>query len=483
MLRERAEFVRNTLYVVDLLVVSANFFLVYLFAQHHHHHSYPWSEMIPALKLLQMPASFAEYLQAYWLVFAIWAVLLKKRGEYHYLRLQTYRKIFTAYVANACLFFIFLTSFSFLLKFGFLSRVFIVFYTITSVLWLLVNRFVILTIAQKMRSRGYNFHNILIVGTGRRAQEFLSLALRHKEWGYRIVGFLDKDPKMVEKGVSGYPVLGSLDDFPKILESTVIDEVVFVVPRAWLPVIEKCILYCEAVGVPATLATDFFDLEIASGVPKELDGFTYLTFETSRLKDTELVIKRAVDLFVSGAVLILCLPLFILIALAIKLDSRGPVFFRQTRSGFNGRKFNLYKFRSMVVDAEARLEELKRHNEMSGPVFKMTNDPRLTRMGRFLRKTSLDEFPQFWNVFRGHMSLVGPRPPLPSEVNQYEPWQRRRLSMKPGITCIWQVSGRNKISFEDWMKLDLQYIDRWSLWLDLKILLLTVRAVLAQTGK
>ena len=137
----------------------------------------------------------------------------------------------------------------------------------------------------------------------------------------------------------------------------------------------------------------------------------------------------------------------------------------------------------MVEDAEKRLEELKRHNEMTGPVFKMTNDPRLMRVGRFLRKTSLDEFPQFWNVLKGDMSLVGPRPPIPSEVDQYEPWHRRRLSMKPGITCIWQVSGRNKIGFEDWMKLDLQYIDRWSLWLDLKILIQTVWAVVGQTGK
>jgi exopolysaccharide biosynthesis polyprenyl glycosylphosphotransferase len=356
-------------------------------------------------------------------------------------------------------------------------------YTATSVTWLVVNRLLVLWVAQSMRSRGYNVHNILIVGTGRRAQEFLSLALRHKEWGYRIVGFLDKDPRGMEKGVLGYPMLGSLDDFPKVLENTVIDEVVFVVPRAWLPVIEKCILYCEAVGVPATLATDFFDLEIASGVPKEMDGFTYLTFETSRLKDTELIVKRAVDVAASLVVLALCLPLFALVAWAIKIDSPGPIFFRQTRCGKNGRKFTLYKLRSMVIDAEQRLEELKSRNEMTGPVFKMTDDPRLTRVGRVLRKTSLDEFPQFWNVLVGDMSLVGPRPPLPKEVEQYEPWQRRRLSMKPGITCIWQVSGRNKIGFEDWMKLDLQYIDRWSLWLDLRILVQTVWAVFKQTGK
>ena len=482
MLKERAEFIRNVLFIVDLVVVSLHFFLVYSLILHYK--SFRWMDVIPGIDVIATPAKPGQYLQAYWLALLIWAIILKKRGEYHYLRIQTYDKIIVNYLINGFLFFVFFTSFAFLLKFGFLSRVFIILYTVTSLLLLLANRIIILSTAHRIRSRGYNTHNILIVGTGRRAQEYLSIALRHKEWGYRIVGFLDKDPRMLEKGeISGYPVLGLLDDLPKVLEKTVIDEVVFVVPRSWLPVIEKCILYCEAVGLPATLATDFFDLEIASGVPKQMDGFTYLTFETHRLKDTELVVKRTFDLVVSFAVLIACLPLFALIALAIRVESRGPIFFGQIRSGTNGRRFTLYKFRSMIVNAEAKLEELKKHNEMSGPVFKMTNDPRLTRVGRVLRKTSLDEFPQFWNVFKGDMSLVGPRPPIPAEVDQYEPWQRRRLSMKPGITCIWQVSGRNKIGFEDWMKLDLQYIDRWSLWLDFKILLQTVQAVLGQTGK
>ena len=481
MLRERVELVRNILYVVDLIIVSVSFFGVYTFVQYYR--SFHWVDFIPGAEIVSSPAGPGEYLQAYWLALVMWAVLLKKRGEYHYFRLQTYGKMFGNYLINGFLFIVFFTSLAFLLKFAFLSRVFLVLYTTVSVSLLLAGRLVLLATAHVLRSRGYNAHNVLIVGTGRRAQEFLSSAMKHKEWGYRIVGFLDKDPKLIEKGVSGYPVLGTLDDFPKIIESTVIDEVVFVVPRSWLPVIEKYILYCEAVGVPATLATDFFDLEMAFGVPRELDGLTYLTFETSRLKDTERLIKRVLDIAVSSSVLLMCLPLFSVLAVAIRMESKGPVFFKQIRCGMNGRKFHLYKFRSMVVDAEKRLEELKQHNEMTGPVFKMTNDPRLTRVGRLLRKTSLDEFPQFWNVLRGDMSLVGPRPPIPAEVDQYEPWHRRRLSMKPGITCIWQVSGRNNIKFEDWMKLDLQYIDRWSLWLDLRIMVQTIQVIFKQTGK
>ncbi len=481
MMRERTEFVRNSLYIGDLVIVSVHFFLLYALILHYR--SFHFLDVIPRVEIIRTPASPEVYMRVYWLVLVIWAILLKRRGEYHYLRLQTYEKIFVSHVVNGFLFFVFFTSFAFVFKFHFLSRLFMVIYTSSSVILLLINRYIVLSVSHIARSRGHNIHNILIVGTGRRAQEFLSLAVKHKEWGYRIVGFMDKDPHMVEKGVGGYPVLGTLDDLPKVLENTVIDEVVFVVPRAWLPVIEKCILYCEAVGVPATLSTDFFDLEIASGIPKQFDGFTYLTFETSRLKDTELIVKRTVDILASLVVLILCLPLFAIISLAIRAESPGPIYFSQLRSGLNGRRFKLYKFRSMVLDAEKRLEELRNQNEMTGPVFKMTNDPRLTRVGRILRKTSLDEFPQFLNVLKGDMSLVGPRPPIPKEVEQYEPWQRRRLSMKPGITCIWQVSGRNKIGFEDWMKLDLQYIDRWSLWLDFKIIILTFRAVLGQTGK
>ncbi len=481
MLRERAEFLKNILYIVDLIVISIIYFLVYAFILHYG--EWAWLDFIPDVRVLQIPAEPIRYIQAYWIVLFIWAVLLKKRGEYHHLRLQTYARAIINFIVTGFIFFICFSSCSFLFKFDFLSRLYLVLYTVTTILSLVVNRVVALYLIHHFQSKGHNVHNILVVGTGRRAQEFLSLALKHKEWGYHIIGFLDRDAKMIGRKISEYSVMGSLDDLPKILESTVVDEVVYVVPRSWLPIIEKCILYCEAVGVRATLATDFFDLEIARGTPQQLDGFTYLTFETSRLKHTEFWIKRTMDIIFSGIFLLLSLPIFIVTAIAIKLDSKGPIFFKQLRCGLNGRKFYVYKFRSMVPDAEVKLEELRSKNEMSGPVFKMTKDPRLTRVGAFLRKTSLDEFPQFLNVLKGEMSLVGPRPPIPKEVEQYEPWQRRRLSMKPGITCIWQVSGRNKIGFEDWMKLDLQYIDRWSLWLDLKILLQTVKAVLGQTGK
>jgi exopolysaccharide biosynthesis polyprenyl glycosylphosphotransferase len=193
-------------------------------------------------------------------------------------------------------------------------------------------------------------------------------------------------------------------------------------------------------------------------------------------------LKRSFDIAASGLGLLAISPILIASAIAIKLDSRGPVFFKQARHGRGGREFRIVKFRSMVVDAEARRRELEHLNEMNGPVFKIKSDPRVTRVGRFIRATSIDELPQLFNVILGHMSLVGPRPPLPTEVAEYEPWQRRRLSVRPGITGPWQVSGRNDVDFEQWMKLDLGYIDNWSIWLDLEILLRTVPAVVMRAG-
>lgn len=480
MLKERYQFIRTLLYIEELFLLAATFFFIHFLTSHFH--QFYRFDIFPAQQIISEPHELALYYRAFWLAFLLWAIILRIRGEYQRLRIQTYFRVIAGQLFNGLIFFSLFAGLAFLFKFEFLSRLFMILYAASSTLCLLFNRLLVLTIAYHMRRKGYNARNILLVGTGRRAQDFLSLVARHKEWGYRILGLLDQDPAMAGQKVAGYRVLGVLDDLPKLLESRVVDEVMIVVPRSWLKEIEKCVHYCEAVGVPATLSTDFFDLEIAAGVPKELDGFTYLTFETRRLKYPELLIKRTLDIALSVFFLGVLGPVFLVVAWLVKISSDGPVFFKQTRSGLNGRLFTVYKFRSMVQGAEKRLQELKDLNEMSGPVFKLKNDPRLTKVGRFLRKTSLDEIPQFWNVLRGDMSIVGPRPPLPSEVEKYQPWQRRRLSMKPGITCIWQVSGRNKIGFEDWMRLDLYYIDHWSLWLDFKIVLMTVQAVLTARG-
>jgi exopolysaccharide biosynthesis polyprenyl glycosylphosphotransferase len=215
----------------------------------------------------------------------------------------------------------------------------------------------------------------------------------------------------------------------------------------------------------------------------EFDGFPLLSFSTTPTNEALLFVRRILDIILAGFILVIFGPLVMLpAAILIKLTSSGPVFFKQTRCGLNGRQFVMYKFRSMVTNAEQLRVELEGLNEMDGPVFKSSRDPRITGVGKIIRRRSIDELPQIFNVLRGDMSLVGPRPPLPAEVAKYERWQRRRLSMKPGMTCLWQISGRNEVSFDDWMKLDLTYIDNWSLLLDLKILLKTVPVVLLGRG-
>jgi exopolysaccharide biosynthesis polyprenyl glycosylphosphotransferase len=215
----------------------------------------------------------------------------------------------------------------------------------------------------------------------------------------------------------------------------------------------------------------------------EFDGFPLLSFSTTPTNEALMFVRRILDVILASFILVICGPLLMLpAAILIKLTSGGPVLFRQKRCGLNGRQFVMYKFRSMVNNAEQLRVELEGLNEMDGPVFKSSRDPRITTVGKVIRRFSIDELPQIFNVLKGDMSLVGPRPPLPAEVARYERWQRRRLSMKPGMTCLWQISGRNEVSFDDWMKLDLTYIDNWSLLLDLKILLKTVPVVLLGRG-
>jgi exopolysaccharide biosynthesis polyprenyl glycosylphosphotransferase len=324
--------------------------------------------------------------------------------------------------------------------------------------------------------------NTLIIGTGKRSQRFIDL-VKSNARERKIIGLVDDDRSKIGENVKGYKILGGLNDVPDILHKNVVDEVVFIVPRSWLGKVEGIIHSCETEGLKVSIAVDVFSPRISRLSQGDVGGFPMLTYESAPSPKFPLHVKRLIDIVVSGTALLCLLPVFAAVAVAVKATSKGPLFFRQQRCGRNGRRFLLYKFRTMVHDAESRLVELKKHNEMKGPAFKMENDPRVTPLGRFLRKSSLDELPQLWNILRGEMSLVGPRPPIPAEVNEYDSWHRRRLSMRPGLTCIWQVSGRNRITdFDEWMRLDLQYIDRWSLWLDLKIILKTIPVVLFGVG-
>lgn len=459
---------RNFLLIADLCIVAACFFLSY------------WvrAQITPIYPL-------TAYLSLLPAVLIIWgAFLYHYFSDYASFRLSNSTEIVMLVFKAAALSLVAFGGYTYLLKLHYISRSLALMTFLTSALLISLEKVAVLMFLQNIRKRGYNARNMLIVGTGRRAQQLIQLVRRNAVWGYKIIGMIDEDPAMTGKRmVHGLRVMGTLADLPAIVHQNVIDEVVFVVPRSWLGRIEQAMLFCENEGITVNLAVDFFDLKFSNARQMDFDGFPLLSFKTTTDKAWHLLLKRTYDVAMSGAALVMLSPILAAVALAVKFTSEGPIFFKQERCGLHGRKFMLYKFRTMVVDAEARLKELMAANEMSGPVFKLDKDPRITKIGRFLRKYSLDELPQFWNVFVGEMSLVGPRPPIPSEVNQYDPWHRRRLSMKPGITCLWQVSGRNKITdFDEWVRLDLEYIDHWSLWLEMKILFRTIPAVLTASG-
>ncbi len=305
---------------------------------------------------------------------------------------------------------------------------------------------------------------VAVVGDGPAASDFARTISTHAEWGLEPIGVFAES----EAG--------------DVLERGGIDEMIFVVDRQKLDSYESIFLGCEEQGVTVRVVLRLFPHSIARLGFDELDGYPLLTFTTTPSNEFLMFVRRFID--VAGAA-ILIVPASVVIALAalaIRVTSPGPIFFSQRRCGLHGRPFVMYKLRSMVDNAEQRRAELDVINEMDGPVFKSSRDPRITSVGRFLRRFSIDEFPQLFNVLRGDMSLVGPRPPLPEEVARYERWQRRRLSMKPGLTCLWQISGRNQVGFDEWMRLDLRYIDNWSLLLDLKILLKTIPVVLLGKG-
>src|SRR4051794_18150471 len=337
-------------------------------------------------------------------------------------------------------------------------------------------RAVVRLVMGRMRRRGMNTRFVLVLGGGVRAQRFAATLEAHRDLGLRVVGFLDDEPEFAAG--ARWPVLGPLEDLKRVLHTRIVDEVAICLPFSMWTHIDDIARLCEEEGKIVRIPMDVLDRTITTGRVEDLDGTPVFSLVSGPDRAPALAAKRAVDFLGAAFGLLLLSPILAGIAIGVALDTGGPVLFRQQRIGLHGRPFAVVKFRSMVVGAEGRRAELSGRNALNGPAFKVDGDPRVTRVGRFLRRTSLDELPQLWNVLLGQMSLVGPRPPLAREVEDYDLWHRRRLSMKPGITGLWQVRGRRDPEFDRWVEADLEYIDRWSLWLDLKILLRTIPAAL-----
>ncbi len=466
MLKEYAAALRRSMICADIVVSVAGFVLSYAFVTQ-------WRVLY----------AFSAY---FWLIPVLslyWVLAFHYLGLYDSIRMKTVPELLIAITKAGVGGFLLFGSLFFTVKAIYVSRYMIGFnFMITCSLFLL-ERLLIVKLVHAWRKRGYNYRSLLVVGTGRRAQQFIDRVENNRHWGLKILGLIDQKPELLGTEVKGYAVVGTLNEMQQVIHEHVVDEVVFVVPRSMLHDIEGPMQACEVEGVKVSVALDFFDMRYGKPVQDNLDDMPLISFEIAPRQVWGLQLKRLVDMALAGLSLLGLSPVMLLVALAVKISSPGPVFFKQRRCGMGGRTFTLYKFRTMVEGAEERLAELQRQNEMQGPVFKMTQDPRITPVGKFLRKYSLDELPQIWNVLRGDMSLVGPRPPIPDEVSKYESWQRRRLRMRPGLTCLWQVQGRNQITnFEDWARLDLEYIDNWSLGLDWKIIARTVPVVFSGSG-
>ena len=484
MVKEKETFLANVTKVIDAACIFVAFLYSYFISVY-------IRELYPSLGEMAYASSlnfsgFLYFAQKNAIIIAssipIWLIFLSLHGAYKDIRTKKGWAEFAVILKSGILATITLGGFIFVFKLTLTSRLFIATNSLMAVLLLTAAHLLLDRFFDSIHAKGYNQVNILIVGTGKRARDFIKVVREHSNWGLKIVGLIDDEHGMYGKDIEGFRVLGRLQDIPFVLHRIVVDRVIFVVPRLWLNRIDEAILACEREGISTSISMDLYNLRIAKVRQTDFSGFPLLEFETFSAKQWQLFLKRAVDVIATITLLVVFIPIILATIIAIKLTSKGPILFKQVRSGLNGRKFTLYKFRTMVVGAEMKRRELEKMNEMDGPVFKIRKDPRITSVGRILRKLSIDEIPQLLNVLKGDMSIVGPRPPLPIEVDLYKMWQRRRLSLKPGLTCIWQVSGRNKIQFEKWMEMDLEYIDQWSLWLDFKILFKTVFVVLFGYG-
>ncbi len=473
MIKEENKMFKRVVVYSDLVIVIGAFFIGY-FLRDRIYDIYPLSAYIGLLPVLLL----------------VWIGLLFYFGVYKSLLGRKIPDVLLAILKTTIVGFIIFGSYIFILRMHDISRMFIGFTFVIAATLITLEKVAFIYMFRALYKKGVAFksaliifRSILIIGTGKRTKRFIDLIHKNPDCGIKIIGLVDMDPARKGKIIHGYKVIGTFEDIPEIIHKDIVDEVVFIVPRSWLDKIEDIMYFCESEGLNVNLAVDLFELKFSKAKQTDLQGFPFLAFESTAGDLWHLFIKRLFDFVLSGIALIILAPIFVIIAIVIKVTSEGPVFFKQERCSLYGRKFIFYKFRTMVVDAESQLKDILRFNEMNGPVFKMTEDPRITKAGKWLRKFSIDELPQLWNVVKGDMSLVGPRPPIPAEVENYNNWQRRRLSMRPGITCLWQISGRSEIAdFSEWMKLDLEYIDNWSLWLDFKILLKTVPVVLFGVG-
>ena len=480
MLRERSTLLANLHRFLDIGLTVAAFVSAYFIKRY----------LLP--KSLSGLTTEPNYYEVLFLIIIVWYLCFDYFKIYESYRQRTLAAVLLQVIKAVMAGMVFMAFILYILKIFNVSRLLLLIFMFLDLGLLLAIESTVYLILKKYRSKGVNFRNMLIIGSRERARELIRNVNLQPFRGYRIIGCLDVSDADVGRQVEGaVHVIDTVENIRQVILNRVVDEVVFAIPLKVFADPRPYIVAAEELGMHVTVIPDLH-LERLTYRPfreriqlQPYFGTFAITLASMVPHADSRSAKHLVDFVAAGIGLIVVAPLFAIIAIAIKISSPGPVFYKQERSGLNGRKFMLYKFRTMLADADQKRKELEALNESDGPVFKISNDPRIIPvLGAFLRKSSLDELPQLLNIFQGDMSFVGPRPPIPAEVAQYEPWQRRRLSMKPGLTCIWQTSpNRNDVSFNDWMKLDLEYIDNWSPLLDFKLLLKTIRVVFLGEGR
>ncbi len=399
-------------------------------------------------------------------------------------RLESLTGEFIPLVRVTAFSFVLFTLTAYVLHRELLTADFLVLFYVGTVGLIGLQRLAIRAVLRQARRRGRNFRRVLIVGTNDQARHLCRTFREHPEFGIRVLGFADdRQPPPANGTMDDAPIVTPLESIGNYVQAHVVDEVFLTLPvRSYFDVIQRVIQICEEVGITSHVSTDFYRTAIADQVPGHVGALPFVTYTTEPHAPSQLALKRLIDIAIAATALVCFSPVMLVCAFAVKLSSPGSTLFGQRRVGYHSRPFTMWKFRTMSQDADARKGELTALNEADGPVFKIRKDPRITAVGRVLRHFSLDELPQLWNVVRGDMSLVGPRPLPAAEAQACNGAQRRRLSMKPGLTCTWQVSGRNAVPFETWVEMDLAYIDNWSLTLDARLMLRTIPAVLTGRG-
>ncbi len=467
MIKEREQQINNIFGVFDVLFSVFSFFIAYVIR------SFFFDSNFIASK---------EYMIVGLLIVPTWFILLKSLHLNEMHRTKTYSVILASYLKVVVIGLGIIFLFVFIFKLNSISRLVILFFGIINLFGLFSFRVGIYKILKYFRTKGYNSRNLVLIADDS-SEIFIDKILKNKEWGYILKYIITNSSNLYKKYKDVIAVHSERVNLRNLIDKDVIDEVIYCKNDIDQTKLKSILHDCEEVGVIFRMQSQLFSMSATKAHLNHFDETPFLTFDNTPSDKFALQLKSTVSFLAAFFILLIWSPVILLISATIKLTSKGPVFFRQKRVGLRGRTFYMYKFRTMIQNAEALQEELLKVNEADGPVFKIKNDPRITKIGKFLRKSGLDELPQFYNVLKGDMSLVGPRPPIPSEVKQYKRWQLRRLSMKPGITCTWQIKpNRNDISFDEWMKMDLQYIDNWSNKLDILLFLKTIRTIIKGSG-